>query len=120
MRTKKEWKKLSKDIKEEDFNLRLEEPLRKLKHGVPLSESDFTILYECFDALIEKVAMLKVKNTLYEGKTKVKVAFERAVKPVMKYLAENHHPHTKIIIDSNIAELVEGIKTVVTDEFIVD
>ena len=46
--------------------------------------------------------------------------FEARVKPVMKYLAENHHPHTKIMIDSNTAELLEGQKTVVTDEFIVD
>lgn len=46
--------------------------------------------------------------------------FEAVIKPVIKYLAENHHPHTKIMIDSNTAELLEGQKTVVTDEFIVD
>jgi len=46
--------------------------------------------------------------------------FENVIKPVMKYLAENHHPHTKIQVDSNTAELLEGIKSVVTDEFIVD
>ena len=118
MSTMNEWEKLSEDIKEEDFNLRLEEPLRKLRHGVPLLESDFTVLYEGFEALLEKVAVLKVLNTLHEGK--IKVDFENVVKPVMKYLAENHHPHVKILIDSNVAELVEGIKTVVTDEFIVD
>ena len=118
MRTEKEFKKLSEDIKEEDFNLRLEEPLRKLKHGVPFLESDFAILHECFEALLKKVTMLKLLNTLHEGS--IKVDFENVVKPVMKYLAENHHPHMKIIIDSNVAELVEGVKTVVTDEFIVD
>src|ERR1035437_529375 len=32
--------------------------------------------------------------------------FETVIKPVMKYLAENHHPHTKIQVDSNTAELL--------------
>ena len=118
MRTDKEYKELGEAIKEEDFNLRLEEPLRKLRHGVPLSESDFTVLHECFEVLLKKVAMLKLLNTVHKGTPKVD--FENVVKPVMKFLAENHHPHTKILIDSNVAELVEGIKTVVTDEFIVD
>ena len=46
--------------------------------------------------------------------------FEKIVKPVMKWLAENYHPHVKIIIESGRAEMVEGIKAVVTDEFIQD
>ena len=48
-------------------------------------------------------------------------AFTELCKPLMKYLAENHHPHTKIILESNFAELVEGIKTTgKIDDFIVD
>lgn len=46
--------------------------------------------------------------------------FEAIVKPVMKYLAENHHPHMKIIIESNRAEMVEGVKCINSDEFIPD
>ncbi len=47
-------------------------------------------------------------------------AFTELCKPLMKYLAENHHPHTKIILESNFAELVEGIKTTgQIDDFIV-
>ena len=46
--------------------------------------------------------------------------FEEVIKDVMKWLAENHHPHTTIIITSTNAELVEGIESVVTDEFIKD
>jgi hypothetical protein len=48
-------------------------------------------------------------------------AFTELCKPLMKYLAENHHPHTKIILESNFAELVEGVKTTgQIDDFIVD
>ena len=48
-------------------------------------------------------------------------AFVELCKPLMKYLAENHHPHTKIILESNTAELVEGLKTTgIINDFIVD
>ena len=46
--------------------------------------------------------------------------FEEVVKEVMKWLAENHHPHTTIIITSTSAELVEGVECVNTNEFLVD
>ena len=29
--------------------------------------------------------------------------FEKAVKPLMKYLAENHHPHVTAITSENIS-----------------
>jgi len=48
------------------------------------------------------------------------VEFEKLVRPLMKYLAENHHPHTKIIVESNVAEVVESLRAVVTDEYLVD
>ncbi|WP_253378578.1 hypothetical protein [unidentified bacterial endosymbiont] len=46
--------------------------------------------------------------------------FKSSVEAVMKYLAENHHPHTKVIIDSDSAELVEGLATHRTEKFIKD
>ena len=46
--------------------------------------------------------------------------FEEVIKEVMKWLAENHHPHTTIIVTSTSAELVEGIESVNTLEFIKD
>lgn len=46
--------------------------------------------------------------------------FEEAVRPAMKWIAENCHPHMKIVIESNVAELVEGQKTLVTNEYLVD
>lgn len=43
-----------------------------------------------------------------------------AAKPLMKYLADNHHPHVKVIVESDNAELLEGLRTVRTVEFIKD
>ena len=46
--------------------------------------------------------------------------FRLAVEPLMRYLGHTHHPHTKAIVDSGSAELVEGIRTHRTDKFILD
>ena len=48
--------------------------------------------------------------------------FEKSVRPVMKYLGDPKlfHPHVKIIIDGGHAEIVEGIATIVTDDYISD
>lgn len=46
--------------------------------------------------------------------------FESASRSLIKFLAENHHPHTKAIIESNKAELVEGIESIIVDDYIVD
>jgi hypothetical protein len=42
--------------------------------------------------------------------------FSEVVKPVMEWLAKNKHPHTKIIIESNRAEMVEGAEIVMTGD----
>lgn len=46
--------------------------------------------------------------------------FESAVRPAIKYLAENHHPHTMITIDPTDAHLWEDQKMVRTEEYLVD
>jgi hypothetical protein len=46
--------------------------------------------------------------------------FEKAVRPLMKYLAENHHPHTSVYVTSRAAELLEGQQCIITDEYLVD
>lgn len=46
--------------------------------------------------------------------------FEEAAKPLLKYLSENHHPHTKVIVTSSSAELVESEMVFNTDEFLTD
>jgi len=49
-----------------------------------------------------------------------KMTFADAFSFSMKYLAENHHPHTLAIIDSNSIQLLEGIKIINDDQYIVD
>lgn len=53
--------------------------------------------------------------------TKEKISeFEVAAKPLMKWLADNCHPHTSAIVESDRAELVEGIAMIKCDDFIKD
>ncbi len=58
---------------------------------------------------------MKISNEKLKPKT-----FEDAVEPLMKWLCENQHPHTTVIVTNNRAELVEGLQCHITDEFIVD
>jgi 2'-5' RNA ligase len=44
--------------------------------------------------------------------------FEESCKPLMKYLAENFNPHVTVIVNSTECELVEGIQSFQTPEFI--
>jgi hypothetical protein len=55
-----------------------------------------------------------------ETQEKKRAEFEELVRPVMKWMSENLHPHTKIIIESNSAELLEGDMAVSTNEYLID
>lgn len=46
--------------------------------------------------------------------------FEGISKPMIKWLNDNCHPHVTIIVDNSSSELVEGITSLVTQEFIND
>ncbi|MFT2797525.1 hypothetical protein [Serratia sp. N21D137] len=46
--------------------------------------------------------------------------FEEAAKPLIKWLAENVHPHHTVIVTSTNAELLEGSMSFPTDEFLKD
>jgi len=46
--------------------------------------------------------------------------FNEASMPLIKYLAENHHPHVTVIVQSDRAEILESSATVLTREYIVD
>jgi len=90
------------------------------------------ILDEINDNLLEKAIYDETDNEFKNGKVlfsdivneldkhRVNNTYENAVKPLMKWLAENCHPHTKAIVESNLSELVEGVKSFNTDEFLVD
>lgn len=48
------------------------------------------------------------------------LTFEEVVTPLMKYLADHHHPYVTVIVTSTTAEMVEGMKGFNTNEFIKD
>lgn len=41
-------------------------------------------------------------------------------KPIMKFLSENFHPHVKVIIENDKAELLECVTCIKCEEFILD
>lgn len=47
-------------------------------------------------------------------------ALLEAAKPLIKYLAENHHPHTKAIVTATEVEVLEAVAINGTEEFLVD
>ena len=58
--------------------------------------------------------------TVAMGAIKDPTTFEEAVEPLMKWLGENQHPHTAVIVRNDYAELFEGLQVHLTKEFIVD
>lgn len=46
--------------------------------------------------------------------------FEEAVKPLMKYLADYHHPHISVLVDSSSAEMFEATKLHMDAQFVRD
>lgn len=46
--------------------------------------------------------------------------FEKVIRPVMKYLCENHHPHMTIIVTGTDAELLEGVEAMETFKYVID
>jgi len=46
--------------------------------------------------------------------------FRNIAETMIRYINENHHPHTTVIVTTDKAEIVEGVKTIITDKFIPD
>ncbi len=74
-------------------------------------------IYPCKPEIFE---MTYAKENSEEEDVKRKAKFEEAVKPLMKFLCENHHPHMEAIVCGNMAKLVEGHQVFKTDQFVVD
>lgn len=53
-------------------------------------------------------------------KEKEAISFEEATRPLMKYLGENHHPHTSAYVRNDLAELLEGQEVFGTKDYILD
>ena len=67
------------------------------------------IIYAPFNEMVDDIVSTVCPKT-----------FEDAVEPLMKWMSENQHPHTTVIVTGTRAELVEGIQCHLNDEFIVD
>jgi hypothetical protein len=46
--------------------------------------------------------------------------FEKVCRPVIKWLNDNCHPHITAVIDCGSAELVEGVRRIVNEDYIKD
>ena len=46
--------------------------------------------------------------------------FEALARPVIKYLNDNHHPHTTVIITPDSAEIMEGLAAFPIKDYIKD
>ena len=46
--------------------------------------------------------------------------FEKVSKPLIKFLAENFHPHVTAIVINNRAEILEGFASIEKNEYIKD
>jgi hypothetical protein len=49
-----------------------------------------------------------------------KQTFEEAARPLIKWLAENVHPHHSVIVTSTNAELLSGEQVFTTEEYLLD
>lgn len=78
------------------------EPTEQLRTNVPVSQ------IKAFRKMATE--WLKRFNAPFAEKESQQDAFTEACRPLIKYLAENHHPHTTVILNSTGAELLEGQK----------
>jgi len=52
--------------------------------------------------------------------TEKRKEFDEVAEPMIKWLAENFHPHVHVVTDGTGAELLEGVCSFRTDEHIRD
>lgn len=45
---------------------------------------------------------------------------EEAAAPLIKFLAENFHPHVKCIVENDSIEILEGLALIIKKDFIKD
>jgi len=62
----------------------------------------------------------KIRKALSSTSNEGDVCFEKCVRPLMKYLADKHHPHTWVIVSSTTSEIVEGVASFNTEDYLTD
>lgn len=110
-------------IEESEFE-RLSKPSYVSGGGIPtklvVSSRDINLPLGCCN-LKGKVAFNQLDSMDDKAiKNKQSDEFREKVKPLIKYLNDNHHPHTSIIITPTSAQLLEGLQVECTNEFIND
>ena len=58
--------------------------------------------------------------SVVKSKEEVSSEFERISREMIKFLCDNCHPHTHVVITCNSSELSEGVVGISTDEYIKD
>jgi hypothetical protein len=46
--------------------------------------------------------------------------FRKAAEPLIKFICENYHPHVTVIVTPLGAEVLEGIRSIRCEKFLVD
>lgn len=46
-----------------------------------------------------------------------RIEFEEAVRPLIKWLNDNCHPHVHVVVDNTRAELAEGVCSFRTEDY---
>ena len=62
--------------------------------------------------------MNKEETKQFENARQARKELLEAATPLMKYLAEKHHPHTSVLVDCGTANVIESLFSVGTDEFL--
>ena len=55
---------------------------------------------------------------IFDGKQREE--FEKACKPLIKFLNDNCHPHITVVVDCIRAELSEGVCSVIIEDYLKD
>jgi len=95
-------------------NKKLSEAIEKALN-FKLSEETMNKLIKVIEKEHQKNVRIRVHGE--QGEQGDENAFLEAAKPLMKYMCENHHPHVTVIIDSERAELLEGMKSVENNDY---
>ena len=55
----------------------------------------------------------RILNNVIEmvKRTEKEAEFEEVARGLIKFMAERHHPHTRVILDASNAELLEGMES---------
>jgi len=70
--------------------------------------------------ILEATEQEKLEKHFQKWYDSRKLSFEESVKPLMKYLGENHHPHTSVYVRNDLAELLEGKEVFGTKDYVKD